>query len=215
VTAAADKWHWRTSSSTATGVGPNLSTISSSPASSAINWSVRIGGQLDVAGICAGVAACCVVACASARPSCESTSSAPSVKIAPCRMRSLEPRHRGSSGDPGTANTSRPCSSAKRAVISEPERAAASTTTTPSAIPEIIRLRRGKCRACGSSPAATRRRSRRHSPARRANRVFRRIDDIDAAGNHRDAACFESSQMSGGVDPTSKTGNDDDPGAAE
>src|SRR6202030_3281744 len=34
-TAAADKWHWRTSSSTATGVGPNLSVISSSAASSA------------------------------------------------------------------------------------------------------------------------------------------------------------------------------------
>jgi hypothetical protein len=37
-------------------------------------------------------------------------------------MRSLAPSARGSSGEPGTANTSRPYSSAKRAVISEPER---------------------------------------------------------------------------------------------
>ena len=40
----------------------------------------------------------------------------------------------------------------KRAVISEPERRAASTTTTPSERPEISRLRRGKSRARGSQP---------------------------------------------------------------
>ena len=63
------------------------------------------------------------------------------------------PPQRGSSGEPGTANTSRPCSSAIRAVIREPERRAASTTTTPSASPEISRLRRGKSRARGSQPS--------------------------------------------------------------
>ena len=50
----------------------------------------------------------------------------------------------------GTANTSRPCSPASRAVMSEPERRAASTMTTPSASPEISRLRRGKSRVRGS-----------------------------------------------------------------
>src|ERR1700758_3879489 len=44
-TAAADKWHWRTSSSTATGVGPNLSVISSSAASSATGGCVPADGQ--------------------------------------------------------------------------------------------------------------------------------------------------------------------------
>jgi hypothetical protein len=38
-------------------------------------------------------------------------------------------------------------------VISEPERCAASTTTTPSEEPEIKRLRRGKSRARGTWPS--------------------------------------------------------------
>src|SRR5580692_1786441 len=49
-TAAADKWHWRTSSSTATGVGPNLSVISSSAASSATGGCVPADGQSITAG---------------------------------------------------------------------------------------------------------------------------------------------------------------------
>lgn len=40
---------------------------------------------------------------------------------APCFKRLLVPAERGSSGLPGTANTSRPCSPAKQAVIREPE----------------------------------------------------------------------------------------------
>ncbi len=53
---------------------------------------------------------------------------------------------------PGTANTSRPCSSAQSAVMSEPLLAAASTTTTPRARPLMRRLRTGKKRGCGSAP---------------------------------------------------------------
>src|SRR4051812_50064902 len=64
--------------------------------------------------------------------------------VAPCLSRPLVPSARGSSGEPGTANTSRPCSFAIRAVISEPERRAASTMTTPTDRPEINRLRRGE-----------------------------------------------------------------------
>ncbi len=78
------------------------------------------------------------------------TSAASVTSVAPCLSRPLVPSARGSSGEPGTANTSRPCSPASRAVISEPERRAASTMTTPSASPEISRLRRGKSRARGS-----------------------------------------------------------------
>ena len=81
------------------------------------------------------------------------TSEASVVSVAPCLIRSLVPAARGSSGEPGTANTSRPCSAAIRAVISDPERCAASTTTTPSAAPEISRLRRGKSRARGTCPS--------------------------------------------------------------
>ena len=50
------------------------------------------------------------------------TSAASVTSVAPCLSKSLLPSARGSSGEPGTANTSRPCSSAKRAVINEPER---------------------------------------------------------------------------------------------
>ena len=46
--------------------------------------------------------------------------------------------------EPGTAKISRPCSSAKRAVISEPERIAASMIKVPWQMPEMMRLRRGK-----------------------------------------------------------------------
>lgn len=64
----------------------------------------------------------------------------------------LHPCARGSSGLPGTAITSRPASAASRAVMSEPDRGAASTTTVPSASPAMIRLREGKWRASGWLP---------------------------------------------------------------
>jgi hypothetical protein len=55
-------------------------------------------------------------------------------------------------GEPGTAKTSLPNSPASRAVISEPDRVAASTTTVPSVMPAISLLRLGKSRARGSQP---------------------------------------------------------------
>ena len=54
--------------------------------------------------------------------------------------------------DPGTANTSRPWSPARRAVTSEPLRAAASTTRTPSERPLMMRLRHGKFHGMGRVP---------------------------------------------------------------
>ena len=175
-----------------------------------------IGGQLSPAGNGNGVSGGGGGAPRSSGPSCASTSSAVSVKVAPRRRRSLAPRQRGSSGEPGTAKTSRPCSSAKRAVISEPERAAASTTTTPSAIPEMIRLRRGKWRACGSLPSGN---SATIAPCRRKRlvepAVLLGIDDIDAAGDDRDGAGRERAQMRGGVDAAGEPGDDDEPALAE
>jgi hypothetical protein len=58
--------------------------------------------------------------------------------------------------EPGTANTSRPCSAAMRAVISEPLRLVASTITVPRARPEITRLRIGKFSASAACRAETR-----------------------------------------------------------
>jgi hypothetical protein len=92
-------------------------------------------------------------ACGASGPSAARTSAADSTRVAPSRSSWLVPRWRGSSGLPGTAMTSRPCSAARRAVISEPDCGAASTTTTPRLRPEISRLRRGKWRACGTAPS--------------------------------------------------------------
>src|SRR5438067_7400966 len=50
---------------------------------------------------------------------------------------------------PGTAKMSRPCSAAKSVVMSAPLFAGASVTSTPSASPEISRLRAGKLGASG------------------------------------------------------------------
>ena len=84
--------------------------------------------------------------------SADMTSSAEVVTMAPFFSRLLAPSERGSSGDPGTAKTSRPSSLARRADISEPERIAASTTMRPSDSAAMMRLRRGKSRARGSQP---------------------------------------------------------------
>ena len=76
-----------------------------------------------------------------------STSCAVSTSLAPCLISLWQPRDCGEWIEPGMAKTSRPCSPASRAVISEPLSMAASTTRTPRAIPEIRRLRRGKLAA--------------------------------------------------------------------
>jgi hypothetical protein len=79
---------------------------------------------------------------------------------------------RRASGLPGTANTSRPCSPAKQAAISDPERSAASITTTPIEIPEISRLRRGKSLPRGKKPGDRSLISRPRSPMASCNASF-------------------------------------------
>ncbi len=80
-------------------------------------------------------------------------SSAVSTSLAPWRISLWQPRASGLWIEPGTANTSRPCSPASRAVISEPLRLAASTTSVPRLIPLIRRLRCGKCDLSGCVPS--------------------------------------------------------------
>ena len=86
-------------------------------------------------------------------------------------------------------------------MISEPEPSAASTMTTPRASPEMMRLRRGKWRACGAWPSGI---SETTAPSRAQplveRLVFRRIDDVGAAGEHGDRAGGERALMGGGID---------------
>ena len=60
------------------------------------------------------------------------------------RSSSFDPAERALVTSPGTANTSRPSSSAKSAVISAPDRSLASTTTTASERPATIRFLAGE-----------------------------------------------------------------------
>ena len=138
-------WHSRTSSSTPVGVAPSISTILSCAVSGPVSGVISTGcGVLARVITGLGFNICCDRA--------DIMSAALSVRTAPWRIRSLVPLHRGSRGDPGTANTSRPCSRASRDVINEPDLSAASTTSTPCERPEIRRFRAGKCRAVGRVP---------------------------------------------------------------
>ena len=76
----------------------------------------------------------------------------PCTRVAPSRIRPLQSRLRGPCGEPGTANTSRAYSLAKWAVMSEPERGAALTTTTTLARLDLIRLWRRKLCAWVTAP---------------------------------------------------------------
>ena len=93
------------------------------------------------------------------RPSDERTSSAASRGAAPWRMSAFVPAESAHVISPGTANTSRPSSSAKSAVMSAPDRSRASTTTVASAEAR---------RRCGCAPGTA------TAPARRPARTRRR-----------------------------------------
>ena len=79
-------------------------------------------------------------------------SSTLSTSLAPCLINSCGPRLRLAVMLPGTAKTSRFCSRAHWAVISEPLFSAASITTVPRLRPLMTRLRYGKWPASGWLP---------------------------------------------------------------
>ena len=138
------------------------------------------------------------------------------ISVAPCLIKSLVPAARGSSGEPGTAKTSRPCSAAMRAVMSDPERCAASTTTTPSATPEISRLRRGKSRARGPCPRGISEIAA-PAPSNACEQIhmFGRIDAVVAAGQHRYGAAVEAQAVRRLIDAARQARGNDKTGLAK
>ena len=123
---------------------------------------------------------------------------------------------------PGTAATARPSWAAKSAVISEPERSVASTTTVsagepgdePVAREEAPAVRREARRQLGDHAAAR----RRSAACRRA--LARRVRHVGAAGEHGDrrrrspAARSAPSRVGGRVDAQRHAGDDGQPAAA-
>jgi hypothetical protein len=127
----------------------------------------------------------------------------------PANKRLLVPAERGSSGLPGTAKTSLPCSPANRAVIREPERSAASTTTTPSAQFQPVAARKilGARREAGGALADE------ETPLADGALqllVLGRVDNVDAAGEHSDSPPLKRGKMGCGIDTAGKTRGDDE-----
>ena len=85
-------------------------------------------------------------------PNSSSTSSAEVNGVAPWRISRFVPVESMLVISPGTANTSRPSSSAMSAVISAPLRSRASTITVAAVSPAMIRLRAGNLQGAGSTP---------------------------------------------------------------
>jgi len=88
-----------------------------------------------------------------------------------------------------------------RAVISDPERCAASITTTPRAAPEISRLRRGKSWA--RAHMAERHFGNRSPMFEQRHQqilMLGRIDFVMTAGQHRDGAGQNAGAMRGLID---------------
>lgn len=106
----------------------------------------RAGGRSEVDAV--GRAGAPSAACTSGialRSSSRTSAALATSAAAPSRMSRWQPAETALCTGPGTAITQRPRSSAAmRAVMFAPESTAASTTTTPSASPAMIRLRRGK-----------------------------------------------------------------------
>ena len=87
--------------------------------------------------------------------------------------------------------------------MSEPERAAASTTSTPRASPDISRLRRGKLCGAGGVPVGNSLTRAPVAAISSASRVVAgRIHAVEAgaADRDRDAAGRERAAVRGGVD---------------
>ena len=103
-----------------------------------------------------------------------------------------------------------------RAVISEPERRAASMITTPTDNPEISRLRRGKSCARGSQASGI---SLKSTPCSRMlcgeRDMLGRIDMVMTAGEHGDGSGGDARAMRRRVDAAREARHDHKTGFAE
>ncbi len=119
---------------------------------------------------------------------------------------------------PGTANTSRPSSSAKSAVISAPLRSRASTTTVAAQSPAMIRFRAGKRHGAGSTPGAYSETTRpRLADAPRELGVRGRVVAVDRRSRARRPSRRRPRARRGGlaVDPARQPADDDETGGRE
>ncbi len=99
-------------SSICTGAGPSKPTMRArSPAAGSTVSAAAPSVEVDC-GSRAGISFCSTIGRKT-----EIMSAVSVTGVAPCLMRSFVPSARGSSGEPGTAKTSRPCSSANRALL--------------------------------------------------------------------------------------------------
>ena len=114
--------------------------------------------------------------------------------------------------------TSRPCSAASLAVISDPLFSAASITTTALESPLMIRLRRGKVRHLGWRPRTKlRKKQARLFDSLRQRPVLGGVHKVDAGAQygHGGATGGERRRVRGRVDATRQPADHDDPRASE
>ena len=102
-----------------------------------------------------------------------------------------------------------------RAVISDPERCAASTTTTPSAAPEISRLRLGKSRGRHVPERHFGNRAAGRNDRRQQVLVLGRIDLVVTAGQYRHGAARKAGAVRRLINAARQAGCNDKAGFAE
>ncbi len=198
----------RTRLSMSTGAGPSAATMRSRSLCGQRRRQLRPAAPAPRATAAAGARVSGVSA--------DSTSSGSVTSVAPDFSSLLVPSARGSSGWPGMANTSRPCSAASRAVTRLPERRAASTMS------DAQRQARDDAVAARKVLAA-RGKAERHLADEAAALadlalqlvVLGRIDIVEAAGEHRDGAGVDRRLMRHAVDAARQARGDDEAGAAD
>ena len=117
----------------------------------------------------------------------EDVAGARASESAPSRSSSFVPLDKADVISPGTANTSRPSSSARSAVISAPLRSRASTTIVTADSPAMIRLRAGNRHGAGSTRGAYSETAEPDSRMRaRQLGMGRRVVAVDPAAEDRD-----------------------------
>ena len=139
-----------------------------------------------------------------------SASAASRISGAPAWIRPCVPALRRDVTSPGTAPTARPSSAAKSAVVSEPERSVAWTTTVAALSAAMMRLRATKHQRWASAPGGISEiTAPRLATAAWSRHPRRGYGDVGAGGEHGDrlAGRLERSFVGGRVDPEREPGD--------